>query len=292
MSTLAPPRAWIAGARPRTLPAAVVPVVVGVAAAHAPQQPVSWPLAVCALIVSLAVQVATNYANDYSDGIRGTDTDRVGPLRLTASKTATPAAVRAAALLSFAVAGVAGLVIAGARSWWVIPLGAVCMAAGWAYTGTSRPYGYRGLGEVSVFVFFGLVATAGSGYAATGHVTALALTAGVPVGLLAVALLVVNNLRDIPTDRDAGKMTLAVRLGDAGTRKLYVASLAGALAISVALALARPWTLLTVLAAPLVITPIRAVRAGTRGRDLIAVLGATGRAQLALGALLAAGLWL
>jgi 1,4-dihydroxy-2-naphthoate octaprenyltransferase len=210
---------WVAGARPRTLPAAVVSVAVGTAAAFS-QSGVVWWRAAAALVVSLAVQIGTNYANDYSDGIRGTDDVRVGPVRLVASGLKPAPAVKRAAFLSFGVAAVAGLALALAVAWWLVLVGAACFAAGWFYTGGSKPYGYAGLGELAVFVFFGVVATAGSAFVHTGHVTLLALGASVPVGALATALLVVNNLRDIPTDTAAGKRTLAVRLGDGETRVL------------------------------------------------------------------------
>src|SRR3954469_731818 len=216
---------WVAGARPRTLPAAVVPVLVGTGVASA-QGTVIWWRALAALVVALAIQVGTNYANDYHDGIRGTDDSRVGPVRLVASKLATPAAVRRAAIASFAVAGVAGVALAAATTWWLLLVGAASFAAGWLYTGGPRPYGYYGFGELFVFVFFGVVATTGSAYVHLERITGLALLASVPVGLLATALLIVNNLRDIPTDAVAGKRTLAVRIGDRVTRIMYAACLA------------------------------------------------------------------
>ena len=217
---------WVAGARPRTLPAAVVPVAVGTACAVG-QVPggLIWWRAAAAMVVALALQVATNYANDYSDGIRGTDADerRVGPVRLVGQGLAAPAAVKRAAFVAFGVAGVAGAALAVAVGPELLVVGALSMLAGWFYTGGPRPYGYAGFGELFVFVFFGVVATAGSAYVQTGHLTGLALGASVPVGCLATALLVVNNLRDIPGDTVAGKRTLAVRLGDARTRVLYTA---------------------------------------------------------------------
>jgi 1,4-dihydroxy-2-naphthoate octaprenyltransferase len=282
--------AWVAGARPRTLPAAVVPVAVGTAVAYS-QGDVVWWRAAAALVVSLAVQVGTNYANDYSDGIRGTDDDRVGPVRLVASKLKPAAAVKRAAMLSFAVAAVAGLALAAAVSWWLLVVGAACFAAGWFYTGGSRPYGYAGFGEVAVFLFFGVVATVGSAYVHLGRVTLLALGASIPVGALATALLVINNLRDIPTDTAVGKRTLAVRLGDPDTRVLYLALLlavpAGA---TLLLLVVRPWALVSLAALLLAIPPAKAVRRGARGRDLVAVLVRTGQVQLAYGLLLAVGL--
>jgi 1,4-dihydroxy-2-naphthoate polyprenyltransferase len=280
---------WAAGARPRTLPAAVVPVVVGTAVASA-EGSVIWWRAVAALVASLAIQVGTNYANDYHDGIRGTDDVRVGPVRLVASGLASPGSVRAAAVAAFGVAGVAGLALAAATTWWLLLVGAVCFAAGWLYTGGPRPYGYYGFGELFVFVFFGLVATVGSAYVHLQRITGLAVLAAVPVGLLATALLVVNNLRDIPTDTVAGKKTLAVRVGDRATRGLYVACVAGAILLAVAVGFSRPWALVALLGAAAVVRPSKAVLHGATGRDLIAVLQDTGRLQLVFGVLLALGI--
>lgn len=280
---------WVAGARPRTLPASVIAVAVGTAVAAADGS-VIWWRAAAALVVSVAIQVGTNYANDYSDGKRGTDAVRVGPVRLVASGLATPAAVKRAALVSFGVAAVAGLALASVAGWWLIAVGAACFAAGWLYTGGPRPYGYAGLGELFVFVFFGLVATAGSAFVHLREVTGLALLAGVPVGLLAVALLVVNNLRDIPGDTTAAKFTLAVRLGAPATRYLYVATIAGAFAAVLLIALARPGALLALGAAPFAVVPARRVLAGEAGRGLVEVLQATGRLQLVFGFALAVGI--
>jgi 1,4-dihydroxy-2-naphthoate polyprenyltransferase len=285
-------RTWLAGARPRTLPAAVVPVLVGTAAAAG--RPVAAWRTVAALVVALALQVGTNYANDYSDGVRGTDDARVGPLRLTASGLAAPGAVKRAALAAFAVAGLAGLALAAAVSWWLLVVGAASIAAGWLYTGGPKPYGYLGLGEVFVFVFFGLVATVGSSFVQREEVQGLAVLAAVPVGLLATALLVVNNLRDIPTDTASGKRTLAVHLGDAATRRFYAGLVGGALACAALVAVLgeRPGAALAAFAAVLAIRPVQAVLGGAVGPALIPVLGHTGRLQLAFGVLLAAGLWL
>ena len=281
---------WVLGARPRTLPAAVVPVMVGTAVAWAEEGRVTGWRALAALVVALALQVGTNYANDLADGVRGTDAVRAGPTRLVASGLATPAEVRAAALCAFAVAGVVGLALALATSPWLVLVGAACVAAGWFYTGGPRPYGYAGLGELSVFVFFGLVAVVGSAFVHTERVTPLAFVAAVPVGLLAVALLVVNNLRDVTTDAVAGKRTLAVRVGASRTRHLYVGCLAFAFASVLYVAGVRPGALLALVSLPLALRPARRVRAGEEGRDLVAVLGATGRLQLAFGALLALGI--
>ena len=286
---------WLAGARPRTLPAAVVPVLVGTACAAGCTDVVAWRF-VAALIVALALQVGTNYANDYSDGVRGTDDDerRVGPVRLVGQRLAEPAAVKRAALLAFAVAGLAGLALAAAVGWELIVVGVVAIAAGWFYTGGPKPYGYLGLGELFVFVFFGIVATAGSAYVQEEALSGLALGASVPVGLLATALLVVNNLRDIPGDTESGKRTLAVRLGDARTRLLYVGLLVGAVvAVPLIAGLGdRPAAALALAAIPLGQRPVVAVLRGDRGPALVPVLVATGRLQLAFGALLALGLWL
>lgn len=281
---------WLEGARPKTLPAAIVPVAVGTAVAFS-QGEVVWWRALAALIVALAVQVATNFANDYSDGVRGTDDVRVGPLRLVASGLKPAVAVKRAAVIAFAVAAAAGLALAAAVTWWLVPVGAVCFAAGWFYTGGSRPYGYAGLGEVSVFVFFGVVATAGSAYVHLEKVTLLALGASIPVGALATALLVINNLRDIPTDTAAGKRTLAVRLGDQDTRVVYLVLLTAIpLGAAMLLAVVRPLALVASVAILLALPAVSAVRRGARGRDLIPVLVRTGQVQLAYGLLLAAGL--
>jgi 1,4-dihydroxy-2-naphthoate octaprenyltransferase len=290
-------RAWIMGARPKTLPAAIVPVVVGTAAAADAElgsgRGISWWRFVLAMVVSLALQVGVNYANDYSDGVRGTDRDRVGPLRLVGSGVVPAAAVKRGAMVAFGVAGFAGLALAAVAGWWLVRVGVAAVGSAWLYTGGPRPYGYLGLGELFVFVFFGLVATAGSSYVQTEELDGLALACSVPVGLLATALLVTNNLRDIPTDSQAGKKTLAVRLGDRHTRALYDAMLVGAGACIVAVAIAwRPAALLGLIAVPLVLPAVRAVGAGASGRALIPVLEATGRAQLAMGAGLGLGLWL
>ena len=280
---------WIEGARPRTLPAAVAPVLVGTGAAAAAGD--ARPArALLALVVSLALQVAVNYANDYSDGIRGTDTQRVGPLRLVGSGVSSPAAVKRAALAAFAVAAAAGLVLAAVTTWWLVAIGAAAMLAAWFYTGGARPYGYRALGELSVFVFFGLVATIGTAYVQVERVTATAVAGGVGCGALACALLVVNNLRDIPTDSVTGKRTLAVLLGDRRTRVLYVALVAVAFLVAVALVVVTPWTLLTLAAVPLAARPARTVAAGRQGRDLVPALRDTGRLQLAYAVLLAVAL--
>jgi 1,4-dihydroxy-2-naphthoate polyprenyltransferase len=281
---------WITGARPRTLPAAVVPVAVGAAAAVGEPSDIVWWRVAAALVVSVSLQVGVNYANDYSDGVRGTDDVRVGPTRLVAGGLASASAVKRAALLSFAVAAVAGLAVAVSTSLVLLLVGAAAIAAGWFYTGGPKPYGYLGLGEVFVFVFFGLVATAGTTFAAIESVTALSLVIGCAVGSLACALLVVNNLRDIPTDREVGKQTLAVRLGDRRTRWFYVALIVAAFALSVAGAFWRVPVLLGLVAIPLAIRPVRSVLGGATGGALIPVLGETGKLQLAWGLLVTIGL--
>jgi 1,4-dihydroxy-2-naphthoate octaprenyltransferase len=282
-------RDWVAGARPRTLPAAVVPVVVGSGVAFGYGKFSLWR-AVLALVVALALQVGVNYANDYSDGIRGTDSERVGPVRLVAAELAPPRQVLTAALSCFAVACVAGLALAIATSWWLIVLGALAVAAAWFYTGGGKPYGYRALGEVSVFLFFGVAAVTGTAYVQMRSLAWLALAASVPVGLLACALLVINNLRDIPTDRVTGKQTLAVVLGDKGTRLLYGACMVLPFAVAVAMAPVAPVALITLAALPFALPPLRGLGTGASGPGLIATLGQTGRLQLVFGALLTIGL--
>jgi 1,4-dihydroxy-2-naphthoate polyprenyltransferase len=279
----------VAGARPRTLPAAIVPVAVGTGVAAGYHDFVAWRAAL-ALVVSLALQIGVNYANDYSDGIRGTDEQRVGPVRLVGSRLATPRQVVSAAAASFLMAAAAGLVLAAAVSWWLLVLGAAAIAAAWFYTGGSKPYGYRALGEVSVFAFFGIGAVAGTAFVQMGRLSWVALAASVPVGLLACALLVVNNLRDIPTDEVTGKRTLAVVLGDKRTRLLYAGCILVPFAFAAGMAVTAPLTLITLAALPLAIIPVRQVMRGAAGRDLIAVLGETGRLQLAVGLLLTVGL--
>jgi 1,4-dihydroxy-2-naphthoate polyprenyltransferase len=282
-------RDWAAGARPRTLPAAIVPVVVGTGVAVGYGRFSAWRAAL-ALVVALALQVGVNYANDYSDGIRGTDERRVGPTRLVASGLARPRQVLGAALGCFAVACLAGLVLAAVSSWWLLLLGAAAVAAAWFYTGGAHPYGYRALGELSVFLFFGLVAVAGTAYVQMDRMPWLAVAAAAPVGLLACALLVINNLRDIPTDTVTGKRTLAVVLGDHRTRVLYVACIVIPFFAAVAIAAAKPLTLIALAAVPFALEPLRLVRQGASGPGLITALGQTGRLQLAFGVLLTLGL--
>ena len=286
---MADPREWLAGTRPRTLPAAVVPVLIGSGVALGYGR-FSWWRALLALVVALALQVGVNFANDYSDGIRGSDERRVGPVRLVAAGLAPPRQVLAAALGCFVLAGVAGLTLAAVTSWWLLAVGAACIAAAWFYTGGPKPYGYSGLGEVFVFLCFGVVAVAGTAYVQMKALSWLGLAAAVPAGLLACALLMVNNLRDIGTDTVAGKRTLAVMLGDARSRWGYVLTLLVPFGVAALLAFFRPFTLLTALALPLARLPIRSVRAGASGPALIRALGQTGRLQLAFGIAFTIGL--
>ena len=282
---MATPAQWFEGARPRTLPAAVAPVAAGTGAAAAVDG-FRLGYALLALLVAVSLQVAVNYANDYSDGVRGTDADRVGPLRLVGSGVAAPAAVRRAAVLSFLVAAVAGLVLALLVAWWLVLVGAACMVAAWYYTGGRSPYGYRGLGEVSVFVFFGLVATVGTTYVQAGEVTTASVLAGVGCGALACAILVANNLRDIPTDTAAGKRTLAVRLGDRRTRLLYVGLVFTAYAMVVLIALDHLLVIVTLGTALPAVRPTLGVVFGAKGRELVPVLKETGLLLLVYGVVL------
>ena len=287
---MASPGEWLAGARPRTLPAAVSPVLTGTGVAAYVDEAVVWK-ALLALAVSLALQVAVNYANDYSDGIRGTDADRVGPMRLVGSGVAAPGAVKRAAFLAFGVAAVAGLVLAATTAWWLVAVGAVSVVAAWFYTGGSRPYGYLGLGEVMVFVFFGLVAVVGTTYVQTETWEAAAAYAAAGVGALACAILVVNNLRDIPSDTEAGKRTLAVKLGATRTRALYALLVLVAAAAVVAVAVVTTWWALAGLAFLALAAPaVRTVAGGATGPALVPVLQQTGLAELAWAVLIAAAL--
>ncbi|TIC89264.1 1,4-dihydroxy-2-naphthoate polyprenyltransferase [Nocardioides sp. GY 10113] len=291
---MATPAHWLAGARPRTLPAALAPVLAGTGLAAYADGLVWWK-AVLALVVSLALQVGVNYANDYSDGIRGTDDERVGPLRLVGSGLASPGAVKRAAFASFGVAAVAGLVIAATTAWWLLALGAVCVLAAWYYTGGSKPYGYLGLGEVMVFVFFGLVAVMGTTYVQTetlaGSLGWAAFAAGSGIGALACGILVANNLRDIPTDTVSGKRTLAVRLGDARTRRFYVLLVAlAAVAVVVVAGLTTWWALLGLGFLLPAAAGVRVVLSGAGGPGLIPVLQKTGVAELVWALLATVGL--
>jgi 1,4-dihydroxy-2-naphthoate octaprenyltransferase len=282
---------WIEGARPRTLPNAVAPVIAGTGAAAWLDSAVWWK-ALLALVVSVSLIVGVNYANDYSDGIRGTDDERAGPLRLVGSKLAAPRAVLSAAVVSLAVGAVAGVALALVSAPWLIAVGAVCIAGAWLYTGGSRPYGYAGFGEIAVFVFFGLVAVLGTQYTQALRVDWVGTAAAVATGALSSAVLVANNLRDIPTDRVAGKITLAVRLGDAGTRILYQVLMGLAAVMTLALMRATPWCALGFLAVPLALKAAGPVRSGKGGRELIPVLRDTGLTMLVWSVAVAAALTL
>jgi 1,4-dihydroxy-2-naphthoate octaprenyltransferase len=281
---------WIEGARPRTLPAAVAPVLAGTGVAAWSHHEVWWKAAL-ALLVSLLLQIGVNYANDYSDGIRGTDDARVGPLRLVGSGVASPRAVKRAAFTAFGLAAAVGLVLAATTAWWLVAVGAFSILAAWFYTGGKKPYGYLGLGEVMVFVFFGLVAVLGTQYVQAEKLTWPGLFAAVGIGSLACAILVANNLRDIPTDTGSGKRTLAVKLGDDRTRMLYGALGSAALVALVAIAWTTSWWALLGLVAffPL-LRAVHAVTDGATGPDLIPVLQLTGVGELLYGAGIFAGL--
>ncbi|MCH9814923.1 MAG: 1,4-dihydroxy-2-naphthoate polyprenyltransferase [Actinomycetia bacterium] len=283
---------WIAGARPRTLPAAFAPVAVGTGVAGY-EGSINPLAALLALLVSVSLQIGVNYANDYSDGVKGTDKARVGPVRLVGQGLASAQAVRAAALLTLAIGGGFGfLLVALTQTWWLLIVGALAIAAAWLYTGGPRPYGYAGLGEAFVFVFFGIVAVVGTAYTQVGYVSAVGWVAAFAPGLWSVAILMVNNIRDIPGDRTVGKRTLAVRLGNHRSRNLFSGTvLAGFLAV-VLCGLWTPWALLGMLALPLAISPIRIVQSDAAGKGLIPALGTTSRVLLAGGLLLGLGLGL
>jgi 1,4-dihydroxy-2-naphthoate octaprenyltransferase len=270
---------WVEGARPRTLPNAISPVIAGTGAA-AWLDAASWWKALLALLVAVAMIIGVNFANDYSDGIRGTDDVRAGPLRLVGSKVASPRAVLTAAVVSLAVAAVVGLVLAALSAPWLIAVGAFCIAGAWLYTGGKKPYGYLGLGEVAVFVFFGLIAVLGTQYTQALRIDWVGVAVAVAMGCMSSAVLVANNLRDIPTDKESGKITLAVRLGDAKTRVLFCALLAVAFALTLVLMLATPWAAAGLVALPLAVRASAPVRKGLGGRELIPVLRDTGLTML------------
>jgi 1,4-dihydroxy-2-naphthoate octaprenyltransferase len=281
---------WVEGARPRTLGAAIAPVLVGTSAAVADADGVRWWHFVAAMVVALALQVGVNYANDYSDGVRGTDKERKGPLRLTATGTAAPGAVRAAAGIAFGVAAIVGLVLSLAVNPWLLLVGVLAIGAAILYTGGPVPLGYVGLGEVLVLVFFGFVATVGSAYVQIERVPAAAWWGSLVVGLLACAILLANNLRDIPTDRVAGKRTLAVRVGAATTRRLFVACYIGSFAAVVVIGISQPWALLGLLALPLAVSPVRAMLTRSDPPALIGALVATSKIEVLVAVLLSVGL--
>jgi 1,4-dihydroxy-2-naphthoate polyprenyltransferase len=281
---------WFAGARPKTLGAAISPVLVGTAVASRYDPVVLWRAGL-ALLVALALQVGVNYANDYSDGVRGVDVQRRGPVRLTASGLAAPGQVKAAAVVAFAVAALAGVALAVAVDLRLLLVGAAAVAAGALYSGGPRPYASAGLGEISVLVFFGLVATCGSAYVQLERVPALAVVGAFAVGLLACAILLVNNLRDVETDAASGKRTLAVRVGAEKARRLYEGSVVGGLGAGIGMAVVAPGALLGLAAVPLAVNPVRLVARRRDAPSLVAALVGTARLQLAFSALLAVGLW-
>jgi len=285
---------WIEGARPRTLPAAIAPVLVGSAIASY-EQGFRVGVAFLALVVSLALQVGVNYSNDYSDGIRGTDEKRVGPVRLVGQKLASPGEVKKAAFVSYGIGALAGLgMVALSGYYLLLPVGLAAIVAAWFYTGGPRPYGYAGFGEVFVFVFFGLVAVIGTSASQTGHISTLSVLAGCGCGLISTAILVVNNLRDIPGDTLAGKRTLAVRMGDAKTRAFYFVCLAIAVLLPVAMSRTGvnppKQASLALFAVVLAVRPLRTLRSGAMGRDLIPVLADTGKLLMLYAVLLAVGI--
>jgi len=276
---------WVLGARPRTLPAAIAPVVVASALAG---PDFNWFRAALALKVGVWLQIGVNFANDYSDGVKGTDANRIGPTRLVASGLASAKSVKMAAYLSFLIASIAGVWLALLTSPILIAIGILAIAAAWGYTGGKNPYGYNGLGELSVFIFFGLVATVGTYYAQTEKITVLSFIVAIPMGALACAILAVNNIRDRAQDELVGKRTVAVRLGDARARRAFVALLV--LAHTAAIATFIPTAMLTLLAAPLTFSISKVVLSGASGRDLIPVLGRTGKLQLLFASLFAIAL--
>jgi 1,4-dihydroxy-2-naphthoate octaprenyltransferase len=276
---------WVLGARVRTLPAAIAPVVVASSLAGSE---FNWSRAVLALSVGIWLQIGVNFANDYSDGIKGTDDDRVGPIRLVASGLASANSVKRAALFSFLIASIAGLWLSLLTSFVLIPFGLICIAAAWGYTGGKNPYGYRGLGEISVFIFFGIVATVGSFYVQTERITLMSFIVAIPMGALSCAILTVNNIRDLDKDKIAGKRTFAVRIGDLKARRIYVSLLI--LAHIAAVATFIPTTLLTLIAAPLTFTLSKLVLSQASGASLIPALSRTGKLQLLFATLFAVAL--
>lgn len=282
-------RNWLVGARLKTLPATLAPVAVGTAIAHSLGEVVGWRLALT-LLFGLGFVLGANFLNDYSDGVRGTDTDRVGPVRLVGSGQADARQVLRSGLVLYGIAALTAVVLAVTVSWLLLALAVGCALAGWFYTGGSKPYGYQGLGEVGVFLFHGVIAVCATVFIQLERIPPLALAASVPIGLLTCALLVTNNLRDIPTDSAAGKITLAVRIGERRTRMLYLACVGTPFAAGLALALARPWMLLVLAAVPAAVFPLRRVLGGARGADLIAALEHTCLLLLVFGALQTIGL--
>ena len=277
---------WIVGARVKTLPAAVAPVLIGTSYA----EKINWSNAFLALVVSLFLQIAVNFANDYSDGVRGTDTHRIGPVRLVASGLASASTVKAAALISFLIAAIAGFVLALTISPWLFLVGAASIWAAWGYTGGKKPYGYFGFGELSVFIFFGLVATVGSYYIQTEQFNWQIFLLALPVGTLSCAILAINNLRDLPQDKLVGKRTMAVRIGEKNTRVFFMLLLVTAQVTALAAASISSLALITLICAPMTYRVVRQVLNGAVGAELIEVLSKTAKLQLLMASLLAAAL--
>ena len=268
---------WIAGARPKTLPAVISPVIVGTSFAGYNANAVNFTLA---LFVGLGLQVGVNYANDYSDGIRGSDADRLGPMRLVGSGAATAESVKRAALIAIGIAAFAGTLLAARTSWWLIAIGAISIVAAWTYTGGPKPYGYFALGEISVFIFFGLVATLGTYFVHTESVSTEVFLAAISMGLLSCSILVLNNLRDLEKDRVAGKFTLAVKMGDLASRRLLITLLVSPLLIAMPLVPSSPFSFLVILAIPQIIFIVKKINQGASGGALIELLERAGRIQI------------
>ena len=281
---------WLAGARPRTIPAAIAPVLVGTSLIHNEKRPVNLLNGLAALLVSLLLQIAVNFSNDYSDGIRGTDENRVGPLRLVASGLATAKQVKTAAYLCFVLASISGLFLAYRTSWWLIALGFICIIAAWTYTGGARPYGYFGFGEISVFIFFGVIATVGSYFVQSEKITWRSFLVSIPIGALSCAILAVNNLRDLPKDALANKKTLAVRIGDKNARRMFVGLIVLAHLTALLAIFITPWSIATIIFLPISVKISQNVMNGAQGPTLIPVLGKVGKLQLMIAATLAIAL--
>ena len=271
---------WIAGARPRTLPAAIAPVLIGTALINIDGKTINWVNALLALGVGLLLQIAVNYSNDYSDGIRGTDEVRVGPVRLVASGLKSPSAVKNAAIISYSLAAISGFILSLRTSPFLILIGILAIIAGWKYTGGKKPYGYSGFGEISVFIFFGVVATMGSYFAQSEEISWRALLLAIPMGALSCTILGLNNLRDRPKDEAVGKKTLAVRLGDAGARVLLIAFLLTAFASAIAASIITPWVLIVLVTTPFYYILVKGITSGAIGARLIPLLGKAGELQL------------
>jgi 1,4-dihydroxy-2-naphthoate octaprenyltransferase len=281
---------WLAGARPRTLPAAIAPVLVGTSLIHSDKRSINLLNGLAALLVSLLLQIAVNFSNDYSDGIRGTDKNRVGPMRLVASGLATAKHVKAAAYFCFFLASFCGLFLASRTSWWLIPSGLICIIAAWTYTGGAKPYGYSGFGEISVFIFFGVVATVGSYFVQSGKITWQSFLVSIPMGTLSCAILSINNLRDLPKDALVSKKTLAVRIGDKNARKMFVGLILLAYFASFMTAVITPWALATIIFFPMGVKISQNVISGAQGAALIPILGKVGKLQLLIAVALAIAL--